>query len=143
MNRIHPILHNSLHTFCLTHAHTLPHAHTSLHACTSHCTCTCTSPPSLSYLFTYLALLSGCIHFDSALFHSFSPIITNTPIHILLHYTLLHTCSHLCSHYASTLSSLCTHIETVPYPLIMPSGPHRAFVVIEPHSLYFMIAAAP
>ena len=36
--------------------------------------------PSLSYLFSPLALLSGCIQLDSALFHSFSPIITNTPI---------------------------------------------------------------
>ena len=52
-----------------THACTLPHA----------CTCTLL-PPSLSYLFTPLALLSGCIQLDSALFHSFSPIITDTPI---------------------------------------------------------------
>ena len=86
--------------------------------------------------------LSGCIQLDSALFHSFSPIITNTPIHLLSHYALLHTCSRLCSHYASTLSSLCTCIETVPYPLITPLKPHRAFIVIKPHSSYFTIAAA-
>ena len=60
-------------------------------------------PPLLSYLFTYLALLLGCIQLDSALFHSFSLIITNTPIHILLDYTLLHAHSHLHSHYTSAL----------------------------------------
>ena len=60
-------------------------------------------PPLLFYLFTYLALLSGCIQLDSTLFHSFSPIITNTPIHLLLYYVLLYTCSCSHSHYASTL----------------------------------------
>ena len=66
-----------------THTHTLPRARTLYHAHTSHhahaCTCTL-PPPSLYYLFTPLALLSGCIQFDSTLFYSFSPIITNTPI---------------------------------------------------------------
>ena len=81
----------------ISHFVPLPHAHTCTlpHACTLPCTCTlphahtctlphahtCTlPPPSLSYLFTPLALLSGCIQLDSALFHSFNPIITNTPI---------------------------------------------------------------
>ena len=72
-----------------THARTSPHTHTSPCACTSPHACTlhhahtrtCTLPlPSLSYLFAPPALLSGCIQLDSALFHSFSPIITNTPI---------------------------------------------------------------
>ena len=68
-----------------------PHAHT------------CTLPPLLHYLFTYIALLSGCIQLGSVLFHSFSLIITTTPIHILLHYILLHACLCLHSHYTSTL----------------------------------------
>ena len=82
------------------HAHTSPHTHTLPH------THTCTSPlPSLSYLFTPLALLSGCIQLDSALFHPFSPIITNTPITL---------CTPACS-LASTLAprlrslALCAH----------------------------------
>ena len=69
----------------------------TLAPCTLHCahahTCTL-PPPSLSYLFTPLALLSGCIQLDSALFHSFSPIITNAPITL---------CTPACSHHASTL----------------------------------------
>ena len=111
-----------------THTHTLPYA----------CTCTLL-PPSLSYLFTPLALLSGCIQLDSALFHSFSPIITDTPITLRTPECLLMStlAPRLCS------LALCTHTETVPYPLITPSEPHRAFIVIEPHSSYFTIAAAP
>ena len=109
-NRIHHTLHISLYAHTLPHActHTLPHtctlpcAHTSHHAHT----CTCTLPPSsLSYLFTPLALLSGCIQLNSALLHSFSPIITDTPItlhtpaHLLTFVLVLHLCSlALCTH---------------------------------------------
>ena len=57
--------------------HLLPHTH----ACTLHCAYACISPPLLSYLFTYLALLSGCIQLDSALFHLFSPTITRSEEH--------------------------------------------------------------
>ena len=125
----------------LPQAHTLSHTHTILTLCPA----LTLAPhlPLLSYLFTYLALLSSCIQLDLALFHSFSPIITNIPIHLLLHYTLLHTCSHSHLHYTPLFSSLHTWIETVPYPLISPSEPHRAFIVIKPHSSYFTIAAAP
>ena len=86
-------LHHNIHTYhslCIA-----PHLHLPL--------APCPLPPSLHYLFTYLAILSGCIQLDLVLFHSFSLIITNTPIHILLHYTLLHTCSHLHLHYTSIL----------------------------------------
>ena len=85
MNRIHPTLCISLCTFasclhsyfasCLALA-----LHPTLALCTAFALAPHPPPPFLSYLFTPLALLSGCIQLDSALFHSFSPIITNTPI---------------------------------------------------------------
>ena len=63
------------------HTHTSPHAHT------------CTSPlPSLSYLFAPLALLSGCIQLDKALFHSFNPITLHTPACSLM--SVLAPCLH-------------------------------------------------
>ena len=96
---------------------TLPHA------------CTCTLPPLLHYLFTYLASLSGCIQLDSLLFHSFSLIITTSPIHISHFCTLTHVCVHTCTT-PLLFSPLHPHTETVPYPLIPPSEPHRAFVVM-------------
>ena len=84
------------------HAHTLPCACTLHHIHAR----TCTSPlPSLSYLFAPQALLSGSIQLNSALFHSFSPIISNTPI-------TLHTPAHLLtSMLAPCLCSLalCAH----------------------------------
>ena len=88
----------------------------------------------------YLASLSGCIQLDSLLFHSFSLIITTSPIHIPHSWTLTHV--HVCTHTTPLLfSPLHPCIETVPYPLIAPSEPYRAFVVIKPHSSYFMITA--
>ena len=100
------------------------------------------TPSSLSYLFTPLDLLSGCIQLDSALFHSFSPIIYQHLYHIT--HSCMLACICICTQTTPLLfSSLHTHIETVPYPLIAPSEPHRAFIVIKPHSSYFMIAAAP
>ena len=89
-----------------SHFSPLPHAHSHFAPCShfaSQVLILAPHPPLLFYLFTYLALLSGCIQLDSALFHSFGPIITNTPIHLLLHYALLYTCSCSHSHYASTL----------------------------------------
>ena len=103
-NRIHPILHISLcalascsHMHFALHSHLAPCLHLTPH---SHL-----HLPSLFYLFTPLALLSGCIQLDSALLHSFSPIITNTPITLctpacLLTFTLA---SCLCS------LALCAH----------------------------------
>ena len=65
----------------ISHFVPLPHTHARTLPCAHILPCTHTLPlPSLSYLFAPLALLSGCIQLDSALFHSFSPIITNTPI---------------------------------------------------------------
>ena len=129
-------------SFCTFASHSCLHFALHLHSTYA---CTHTLPPLPSYLFTCIALLSDCIQLDSALFCSFSLIITNTPIHILSHYALLHTHSHSHSHsnYTSLFSSLHTCIETVPHPLIIPSEPHRAFIVIEPHSSYFIIAAEP
>ena len=58
--------------------------------------------------------------------------------------TLPHAHTSPCAHTTIPLfSSLCTCIETVPWPLIAPSEPHRTFVVIEPHSSHFTITAAP
>ena len=67
------------------------------------------------------------------------------PYHYWHPYHIMHSCTltHICTHTTLPLfSSLHTHIETVPHPLIVPSEPHRAFVVIEPNSSYFMITAA-
>ena len=101
-------VHAAMSALDISHFVLLPHAHacTLPHACTLHHAHTCTSPlPSLSYLFTPLALLSGCIQLDSALFHSFSPIITNTPI------TLCTSAHSLMSMPAPSLHSLalCAH----------------------------------
>ena len=84
---------------------------------------------TLHYLFTYLASLSGCIQLDSLLIHSFSFIITTSPIHIPHSCTLTHV--HVHTHTTPLLfSPLHPSIDTAPYPLIAPSEPHRAFVVI-------------
>ena len=85
-------------------SHFVPLHHT--HACTSPHTHTYTPPsPLLSYLFTPLALSSGCIQLDSALFHPFSPVIADTPITLhtpaclLMFMLTLHLCSlALCTH---------------------------------------------
>ena len=99
-NRIHPTLCISLCAFAShLHLHFTPCSHFTL------CLHLHLPPPLLSYLFTHLALLSGCIQLDSTLFHSFSPIITNTPITLHTPACLLMFMLVLCLHSLA----LCAH----------------------------------
>ena len=111
MNRIHPTLCISLCTFasCL-HSYFASCLALALHPTLALCTAFALAPhppppPFLSYLFTPLALLSGCIQLDSALFHPFSPIITNTPIALCTPAHLFTLALALCLHSLA----LCTH----------------------------------
>ena len=102
MNRIHPTWHISLCALAsCSHLHFTPHSHFTLHLHVTLC----------SHLAPHTALalaLAPCLplHSPISLFHSFSPLITNTPI-------TLHTPAHsLVSMLAPCLHSLALWAHT-------------------------------
>ena len=93
--------------------------HLTLHLCpmptlTLH---THTSPPLLSYLLTYLFYQAAY----SLIQHSFTHLTLSLPPPLSAYYYIMHSCMLAHVHAYTTpplFSSLHTHIETVPYPLI-------------------------